>query len=259
VLAGGLALAGNAALQLRWDGTPSPEQQFKVLRLYDISGMLRRDPSLKLSVMDREAPDLAHLVRTRTVNLWTPVKSDKMEIPAVVDAIDTVPASVYAKQWRAMIAERPGVYLTVRSDVFRWVFQPPDVGLCHPFHVGNQPGEEPLDGYVIVRRMDAHDVALKHYGEFFLHHTPVFSHGLFALLGLGVMVLLVRRRAPTDIVLASLIASSLVFSATFFVLSIACDYRYLYLVDLSALAGALYVAADWRALWPRKRGPEGPL
>ena len=109
--------------------------------------------------------------------------------------------------------------------------------------------------------MDAHDIALNYYGEFFLHHTPVFSHTLFALLGLGVLVLLIRRRGPVDIVIASLIAAALVFSATFYVLSIACDYRYLYLIDLSALAGVLYAAADCQALWPRprKRGPEGPL
>ena len=259
-LTGGLALAGNAALQLRWDGVPSQEQQFKVLRLYDISGMLRRDPRLKLTVMDREAPELARLIRTRTVRLWSPAKSDTMEIAAVNDAIVTIPASVYAKQWRASVAERPGLYLKVRGEIFRWVFQPPDVGLCHPFHVGNQPGEEPLEGYVIVRRMDAHDIALKHYGEFFLWHTPVFSHALFALLGLGVLVLLIRRRAPADIVLASLIVADFVFTATFFVISIACDYRYLFLIDLTSIASLLYVAADWRGLLgPQKRGREAPF
>ncbi|MDR3526771.1 MAG: hypothetical protein P4L57_05785 [Rhizomicrobium sp.] len=250
-----LALAGNAALQLRWDGVPSSEQQFKVLRLYDISGMLRRDPSLKISVMDREAPGLAHLVRSWTVKVWTPLKNDTMESPAIDDAITTIPASVYAKQWRALVGERPWLYLKVRAELFRWVFQPPDVGLCHPFHVGNQPGLEPLDGYVIVRRMDAHDLALKHYGEFFLWHTPVFSHALFALLGLGALGLLIRRREPADIVMASLIVADFVFTATFFVISIACDYRYLFLIDLTALASTLYIAADWRELLQRqKRG-----
>jgi MYXO-CTERM domain-containing protein len=206
--------------------------------------------------MDREAPGLAHLVRTWTVKVWTPVKNDTMESPAIDDAITTVPASVYAKQWRALVGERPGLYLKVRAELFRWVFQPPDVGLCHPFHVGNQPGEEPLEGYVIVRRMDAHDLALKHYGEFFLWHTPVFSHALFALLGLGALVLLIRRREPGDIVMASLIVADFVFTATFFVISIACDYRYLFLIDLTALASALYVAADWRGLLQtQKRGP----
>jgi hypothetical protein len=29
------------------------------------------------------------------------------------------------------------------------------------------------------------------------------------------------------------------------VISIACDYRYLYVLDLSAIAAALYLLADW--------------
>ena len=246
-----LAVAGQSALLLRWDGTPSRDQQLNVLKLYDITGMVRRDPSLPLAVFDREAPGLAKLVRSEGVKLWSPLRNDTMEIPPIVDAIETVPPPVYTRQWRALIAARPGLYLAVRAELFRWVFQAPEVKLCHPIHVGDQPGEEKLEELVIVPRMDAHDIALKHYGEFFLYHTPVFSHALYALLGVAVLVLLLRRRTPADLVLAALVGSSLAFAATFAVISIACDYRYLYLVDLSALAGALYVAADWRGLFKR--------
>jgi len=251
-LAGGLALVGNAALLLRWDGTPSTEQQFKGLRLYDITGMVYRNLDLPLSVFDHEAPKLAKIIRSEGVARWSPKMNDTLEAsPRIEAAMDATPAPVMARQWRVLIWHYPLRYLAVRALLFRWVFQPPDVGLCHPFHVGNQRGAEPLEGYVIVPRMDAHDIALKHYGEFFLHHTPVFSHALFALLGLGVLVVLIRRRSPADIVMASLIAAAFVFTATFAVLSIACDYRYLFIIDLSALAGALYVAADWQDLLRR--------
>jgi hypothetical protein len=148
-------------------------------------------------------------------------------------------------------------YLAVRAELFRWVFQPPDVGLCHPFHVGDQGGEEEMKELGAKPRLDARDIALWHYGDFFLYNTPLFSHALFSVLAAGVLVIVLRRRNPVDIVLAALIGATAVFTATFFILSIACDYRYLYLIDLSALAGALYVAADWPAL--SKRGPAGPL
>ena len=37
---------------------------------------------------------------------------------------------------------------------------------------------------------------------------------------------------------------SLAFAASFFVISIACDYRYLYLLDMAAITGVLYLALD---------------
>jgi hypothetical protein len=241
-------MAANAALLVYWDGTPSTQYQFNVLRLYDIVGMVKREPSLPLAVFDRAAPQLAHRIRTETVTLWTPAKSDTMETPPVVVAIEAVPAEAYKQQWLALVTAHPGLYLKVRGEIFRWVFQPPDVRLCHPFIVGIQPGAEPVDDFVIVPRMDPHDIALKHYGDFLANHTPLFSHGLFALIGAGVMVIVLRRRAPADIMVASLIAASFVFTATFLIISIACDYRYLTIVDLSAIAGLLYVIADWRSL-----------
>ena len=55
-------------------------------------------------------------------------------------------------------------------------------------------------------------------------------------------------REPADVVMAALMASALAFAASFFLISIACDFRYLYFLDLAAMAGALYVALDppWR-------------
>jgi hypothetical protein len=44
--------------------------------------------------------------------------------------------------------------------------------------------------------------------------------------------------------MAGLMFGSLGFAASFFVLSLACDYRYLYLVDMAGLTGALYLALD---------------
>ena len=46
--------------------------------------------------------------------------------------------------------------------------------------------------------------------------------------------------------MAALIASALAFTASFFVISISCDYRYLYFLDLSALAALFYLSLDTR-------------
>lgn len=243
-----LALSANGLLQLRADDYPAREEQFKILHLYDITGMIKRDPHLPLAVLDREAPDLARIIRTRAVTLWTPVKNDTMETDDIVAVKDATATAVMTRQWRELVTHYPGHYLAVRAELFRWVFQPPDVGLCHPFHVGEQGEASDLKELGMKPRLDARDVAIWHYGDFFLYRTPLFSHALFAVLGVFVMVVVLRRRTPPDIILASLIGSALVFAATFLVVSIACDYRYLLIIDLSALVGTLYVAADWRAL-----------
>ena len=41
-----------------------------------------------------------------------------------------------------------------------------------------------------------------------------------------------------------MLAGSLAFAASFFVVSVACDYRYLYPLDLAAITGLLYAALD---------------
>ena len=76
--------------------------------------------------------------------------------------------------------------------------------------------------------------------------TPALSHLAFAAIALLVGVALLVRRDPADLAMAGLMAGALGFAASFFVISIACDYRYLYLLDLSAITGLLYLAIDPR-------------
>jgi hypothetical protein len=51
-----------------------------------------------------------------------------------------------------------------------------------------------------------------------------------------------------------MLGAALAFTGAFLLISIACDYRYLYDLDLATIAAALYVAATWRngaGLYPR--------
>jgi hypothetical protein len=92
-------------------------------------------------------------------------------------------------------------------------------------------------------RMDGRDRALQAYARAFLG-TPVWSHVTFTVLALACLVLLLRRRRPADIAMAAMLLAAFAFTASFFVISISCDYRYLYALDLSALAALLYLALD---------------
>jgi len=73
--------------------------------------------------------------------------------------------------------------------------------------------------------------------------TPVYSHILWGALALMLLVLLLRRGEPGDAAIAGLLVGALVFTVTFAAISIACDYRYLILLDLAAMTGALHWTA----------------
>ncbi len=249
-----MTLSWNALLQLRADGYQAKEAQFKILELYDITGMVNRDLDLPLTVFDREAPKLAKIIRGEGLARWSPQMNDTLEVsPRIVEALEGTPASIMARQWRTLIWHYPLRYLSVRALLFRWVLQPPDVALCHPFHVGDEGDAGDLKALGIAPRLDKRDLALWRLGDIYLK-TPLFSHGLFSLVLLAALLPLARRRRDTDLIMIGLIAATAIFTATFFVLSIACDYRYLYLIDVTALACLLYVAADWRGLLRQQKG-----
>ena len=246
----------------RWDGTPAREQQVKILWLYDITGMVRREPEIGLGSLERDDPHLRQVILDEGVRRWSPVKNDTLEVsPRIVAALDAAPWFALWNQWFELVVSHPGNYLAVRGELFWWVFQSPDVGQCHPFHVGDEGDPDEMKELGAVTRLDARDKALWRYGDVF-EYTPAFWHGAYAAIALVVLVLVLKRRRPGDIAMASLIGATGAFTGTFFVISIACDYRYLYVIDLTALAGVLYVTCEWRefrSLFEKKRGPEGPL
>ena len=250
-----LALAGNAALELRADGTPAVEMQFKTLELYDIAGMAKARPHLALPILDQSAPGMARLIRGDGVRLYSPVKNDTLEAStALMDARDAVPAPLLARQWRSLLLHRPATYLAVRAKVFGWLFLPSQGEFCHPYHIGAEGNADDLRFLGMRPRLDDRDVALGDYAKA-LVATPVLAHPTYAILALLELALLLWRRRPADMVLAGLLGASLLFTLSFFVISIACDYRYLYVLDLSAIAAALYLLADF----PKKKGGKSPL
>jgi hypothetical protein len=97
----------------------------------------------------------------------------------------------------------------------------------------------------LKERETPRDRAMGDYAEAFAG-TPVFSHALYGAAALVCLVLLLRRRRDPDIAVAALLGGALAFAASFAVISIACDYRYLYFLDLAAIAAALYLAGSAR-------------
>ncbi len=238
-----LIIAGNAALQLRSDNNLGVVKQIKVLERYDLAGMVKRRPGLELRVLEKESPALAKLIRSDGVRLYSPAANDTLTASAALQkALAQTPADVLARQWRATILAHPLDYLATRATLFGWVFLSLHPEQCPAYTVGVDGPAAPMRALGIGPRFDARDEALDSYAQA-LVGTPVFSHPAYAFVALLCLILLLRRRAPADLALAGLLAGALAFTLSFFFVSMACEYRYLYMLDLSAIAAALYLFA----------------
>ncbi len=245
-LAGALAfvIGVSALLNLRSDGNEGPQGQLLLLQVYDLAGATARESGLPMAALDDDDPGLEHLIRTEGVRLYTPVRNDPLaSSPRIAAALNDADPDVVGAQWKALILEHPWLYLRVRAAAFWWVFATPDIAACRPVFTGIEGPEKEMGEMGIAPRRDARDRALDRYGKAFFG-TPVWSHIAFGLLALVCLVLLLLRRRPEDLALAAMLGGAFAFAASFFAISIACDYRYLYVLDLSALAALLYLVRE---------------
>ncbi|MDB5448390.1 MAG: hypothetical protein JWQ97_3707, partial [Phenylobacterium sp.] len=225
----------------------------RVLQAYDILGAVSADPSLPLPAMTAANPGAAAAIRTLGARYYSAERTDVTDgQPQVRAALAAMPSAALAGDWRALILKRPGLYLRERAAVFRWVFLTPNIDRCLPVALGVQGPDDVMEALGLDWRWSDADDRLLHYDKAFLG-TPVHSHLFYAALALAVALVLLLRREPADIVMIGLMAGALAFAASFFLISIACDFRYLYFLDLAAMAGVLYVAVEppWARAAPR--------
>jgi hypothetical protein len=243
----GAVIAGDLILAAHGDHGDDAADEMRAAQTYDLTGMVKQNPQMTLARLTRENLPLASLIRTRGIGLYTPERIDPLQDdPKVRDAIDNALSSQTMGQWRDSILSHPLLYLKTRADVFWWVLATPDRIACRPLYIGVDGDPAQMKALGLKDRWRTQDEFLNQYG-LALVETPFFSHLVFAALDIGLLVWLGwTSRGGSDIAVAGLLASALAFAASFFLLSVACDYRYLYFLDLSALAGTLYVCARRR-------------
>ena len=233
----------NFALGLRSDHGEGQAQQIRLAQTYDLVGAIRLDPEIHLEVLEKQAPALDALIRKDGVPLYSPRLVDTLEqSSALTQAIYRAPPGVVFAQWRQLVFSHPRLYLEERWPVFRWVVAPPDLIVCHPDVVGVDGPKDMLKTLGLKEQIRPQDRFLYFYvAKFF--HTPVLSHLLYGALALLLAILLMRRGMAGDTAIAGLQIAALAFAASFFAVSIACDYRYLYFLDLAAMTGMLQYLA----------------
>jgi hypothetical protein len=245
-----LALAAvNIALSLRVTGDSATVAQLRLLQIYDIVGMKKASPSLDLHLLAAREPVLSAEVAGDGVKLYTPVRNDTLvAAPRFLAALaDSEPANV-RDQWRDLIVSHAWLYLKVRAAVFWQVFATPDVSLCMPYKVGIEGPPDRLAALRMTERDDDRDDALDSYAGA-LQATPLFSHVFYFIVAAACFIVLALRRRAVDKAMLAMLAGFFLFTTSFFVISIACDYRYLYGIDLSAIVSLFYLALDPASVW----------
>jgi hypothetical protein len=250
----GLAVAAgvNAALDAHTDGEPAQRYQVEDLQAYDIVSALTYRPSLNLEVLHEREPGLERLLRTTGVAVYTPERIDPLADLDIVTVAREANERVIGDQWRALVLRHPLLYLQVRARAFAWVFLTPRIADCVPAYVGVDGPRGLVDRLALHHRILPRDKALEAY-VLTLVGTPVYWHGLFAAIAAVLLVVSLARRRAGDIAVAAMLAAALAFAASFFLISVACDYRYLYFLDLSAMAASLYWAGGFRRGTDRDR------
>jgi len=216
----------------------------RLLAHYDLMAALAENPARPLPRMAADRPDALDVLRREAPATYSPTRIDTLDWNKRLQVkIWRFQAPVITAEWRDMIASDPVGYARRRLEVFRWVFLTPRLDLCVPLHLGvsGLPKVEKELGLIDGQRLQ--DPRLASYTARWFR-TPFYSHLTYALLAAAVAALLMIRREPEDIAIAGLMVAVLGFTATFFFVSIACDYRYLYAVDLAAITGVLYLAID---------------
>jgi hypothetical protein len=249
-LAAVLVLTMAINMVARPQGVGGPDEAgakgLRILQMYDIMGAARLQLGRPTPQIDRASPATGDYIRASAGRLYSAERVDVMSGDAQYDLISQrAPRSAVQAEWFDLVLGDPALYARVRSGVFRQVFATPKVDRCLPAHVGVVGPAAALASLGMAARHDQRDLRLYNYVTWHLD-TPSMSHVVYAIIGLGVLALLMVRRDPADVVVAALITGALAFAASFFVISIACDYRYLYFLDLAAITGLLYWALDPR-------------
>ena len=232
----------SAALASRGDGEPSRAFQVEDLQIYDLAGALQARPNLTLPHLAAADPALDRYLRTIAAPLYSPVRVDKLEQLPELESSRAAHLKAVAAGWRDLVVRHPLLYLRLRARAFEWVTLTPDIRSCLPVYLGIDGPDPEFTALGLHHRADVREQALTAYVMPFIG-TPVLLHLPYLILGLLLGAKLVKRRRTGDGVVAAMLAGAAVFAASFALISIACDYRYLYAADLTVMAAALYVAA----------------
>jgi hypothetical protein len=255
IVVAGLTLLLSAVAQPQGAGAPDNAggKGLRILNTYDIIAAAALEPGRPTPHIDRESAAAGAYIRQTAPRLYSPERVDTIaQDPVVGELLKAVSRETIRAEWLDLIRNDTGLYLRVRALAFSQVVGTPLIDRCLPVSVGVDGPPAAMKALEMPPRRSYEDQRLYNYLTWYLD-TPAMSHLAFGAIALAVGVALLFRRDPADLAIVALMAGALGFAASFFAISIACDYRYLYLVDAAAITGVLYLALDPVLTRPKAR------
>ncbi|RAK64744.1 hypothetical protein [Phenylobacterium kunshanense] len=243
-----LTLLLSATAKPQGAGAPdgAGEKGLRLLATYDIAAAAALQPGRPTPRIDAVAPDVGAYLRANAQRLYAPERVDVLTADRTLAlGLKRVPRRVIRAEWLDLITNDPGLWLRARMLAFHQVAGTPVIDRCLPVTLGVEGPAGTLQALEMSPRRTAADGRLYNYVTWFLD-TPAMSHLAYAALALALLGVLLVRRDPADLAIAAMLGGALAFAASFLAISIACDYRYLYVLDVAALTGLLYLAVDPR-------------
>ena len=247
-LVGACDVLATAAWRASADGRPEDANHLKVLQVYDLAGATRLDPSLPLAILRARQPVLERFLREQAAPHYRSAGADNLFTLPDGPALMVPPGPIVGKQWADLVRDHTWLYLWVRGRVWLTTLSTPDSAACPMIITGVDGGDIAMLGRAGLRaRDDAKDEWDEDYASRFLG-GPLYSHvfyGALLIVSLAWLALRWRRgdRGPEAIVTIALVVAALAFAASFFVLSVDCDYRFLYFLDVAAMGVLARLAA----------------
>lgn len=233
----------SQAFAARGNGQPGAAFHLRMLQTFDLAGALKRDPGLPLDALHRRTPAFEWFERAEAAPHYTASTVDFLDDLPAADALLPPHTSAVSADWTNLILRHPGLWLRVRTGVFLATLSSDPNRGCPVISTGIWTDDEvDLASSGLALRRGPRDDWDGDYVDAFAR-TPVLSHlawGLAAvvLLGMAVRDLMRGDRRPEVMAVVGLLGAALAFCASFFVISVACDYRYLIVLDLAVMAAA---------------------
>lgn len=257
VICGAASVSINALLHQRSVDGDGSEAQIHMLQTYDVVGAVAHDPKLVLDDLD---PPLEALIRSTAKDRYTPRGNDNL----LHNAFDRTTgegkaADALEAQWQDLLLHHPVLWLRHRLDVFGWVFFSPHA-VCFTEQTGVDGPAAELKWLGLTAKQTPRDIALEAYSTA-LHGLPTYSHLFYALPAALLMVAMFRSRRRADAAFGFMLGGALLFVASFLLIGVSCDYRYLYALDLCTLVVGFHWVLDLKIGLPLLPHPDrsGPM
>jgi len=237
-------LVASAALDTRRIDEPGNAAQFQALQQWDLVGGVAHDPQVDLSEL--RPARLQVMVREAARHNYTPARVDPVAALTKLSDLMTNDSGDVSGSWRKMILSDFPAYAAHRWAVFYWTLFTPDIDQCLPVFTGIDGPRTLVARLGLKNGQSERDLGLEAYASVFFH-TPIYSHAAYALAAMILIGVFLRRGGSMDVCMIAMLVNALIFTASFMVISFACDYRYLYALDLSVMTAGVYLAAHRRA------------